>query len=170
MSVVTGKPNAAALRRTTRNRDQEGKMKERTLALIGLVAAGIAALALAGLAGAAGGNKLDAQLKGSNERPAAPASNRGSVEITLKAARVCWEFSITKIDGKPAAAHIHKGRPGVAGPVYVPLGTTFKRQGCTTASSSKIKAIRANPGRFYVNVHNAKHLGGAMRGQLRMHA
>jgi hypothetical protein len=145
-------------------------MKTRMLALIGLAAAGVAALALAGLAGAAGGNKLQAQLKGSNERPAAAATNRGRVEITLKAAKVCWEFTITKIDGKPAAAHIHKGAPGVAGPVFVPLGTTFKRQGCTSAPASKIKAIRAKPGAYYVNVHNAKHLGGAMRGQLRVHA
>ena len=145
-------------------------MKTRMLAAIGLVVAGVAALALAGLEGASGGNKLEAQLRGSNERPAAAATNRGRVEITLKTGKVCWEFYITKIDGKPSAAHIHKGRPGVAGPVFVPLGTTFKREGCTTASASQIRAIRANPGAFYVNVHNAKHLAGAMRGQLRVHA
>ena len=145
-------------------------MKGRLLVLIGLVAATVAALTAAGLAGAASGNKLGAQLRGSNERPAAPASNRGSVEITLKAGKVCWEFSVTRIDGKPNAAHIHKGRPGAAGPVFIPLGTTYKRQGCTSASASKINAVRANPSGFYVNIHNAKHLAGAMRGQLGMHA
>src|SRR5205085_11250708 len=74
---------------------------------------------------------------------------------------------ITKIDGKPTAAHIHKGRPGVSGPVYIAFGTTFKRQGCTTAPTAKIIAVAAKPSAFYVNVHNAKHLGGAMRGQLK---
>jgi hypothetical protein len=145
-------------------------MKGRLFVLIGIVAATVAALTAAGLAGAASGNKLDAQLRGSNERPVAPASNRGRVEITLKAGKVCWEFTLTKIDGKPNAAHIHKGRPGVAGPVFIPLGTTYKRQGCTSASASKISAVRANPRGFYVNIHNAKHLGGAMRGQLGTHA
>jgi hypothetical protein len=145
-------------------------MKGRLLVLIGVVAATVAALTPAGHARAAGGNKLGAQLRGSNERPAAPASNRGRVEITLKAGKVCWEFSVTKIDGKPNAAHIHKGRPGAAGPVFIPLGTTYKRQGCTSASASKIRAVRASPSRFYVNVHNAKHLAGAMRGQLGVHA
>jgi hypothetical protein len=141
-------------------------MKTRMLTLIGLVVA----LALAGIATASGSTKLSAQLKGNNERPAAPASNRGSVELTLKTGKVCWDFTIAKIDGKPAAAHIHKGRPGVAGPVYIPLGTTFKRQGCAPATAAQLKALRTNPGGFYVNVHNAKHLAGAMRGQLRVHA
>jgi hypothetical protein len=141
-------------------------MKTRMLALIGLVAA----LAVAGVATAGGSTKLAAQLRGANERPTAPASNRGSVEVTLKAGKVCWEFTIAKIDGKPNAAHIHKGRPGVAGPVFIPLGTTFKRQGCAPAKASQLKALRAHPGAFYVNVHNAKHLAGAMRGQLRVHA
>jgi len=146
-------------------------VKTRMLAVTALVGALVTALALVGLASAGGnGNKLSASLRGTNERPAAPASNRGSVEITLKATKVCWEFTVSKIDGKPTAAHIHKGRPGVSGPVYVPLGTTFKRQGCMSASGSQIRAIRSNPGGFYVNIHNAKHLGGAMRGQLHVHA
>jgi hypothetical protein len=140
------------------------------LGIIGLVAALVATLAVAGIATASGSSKLSAQLRGSNERPVAPATNRGRVEITLKTAKVCWEFYITKIDGKPTAAHIHKGRPGVSGPVFIPLGTTFKRQGCTSASASQIRAVRANPGAFYVNIHNAKHPAGAMRGQLRVHA
>ena len=30
----------------------------------------------------------------------------------------------------------------------------------------KIEAIETNPNRYYVNVHNAKYPGGAIRGQL----
>jgi hypothetical protein len=137
-----------------------------TIALTAVIAAG---LVLAAVATAKGSNRLHAQLRGTNEVPSAPASNRGSVEVTLKraAGKVCWEFTITKIDGKPTAAHIHKGKPGISGPVYIALGTTFKRQGCTTAPKTKINAVAARPSAFYVNVHNAKHLGGAMRGQLK---
>ena len=137
---------------------------------IAMLAAGLtAALVLATVATAKGSGKLHAQLRGTNEVPAAPASNRGSIEVTLKPAvgKVCWEFTITKIDGKGTAAHIHKGRPGKAGPVYIAFGTTFRRQGCTTAPRAKINAVVANPGAFYVNVHNLKHLAGAMRGQLK---
>jgi CHRD domain len=137
---------------------------------IAALAAGLAAaFVLAAVATASGGGHLHAQLRGTNEVPSAPASNRGTVEVTLKpsAGKVCWEFTITKIDGKGTAAHIHKGRPGKSGPVYIAFGTTFKRQGCTSAPKSKINAVASNPGAFYVNVHNLKHLAGAMRGQLK---
>jgi hypothetical protein len=137
-----------------------------TIAALGGLAV---ALVLAAVATASGSGKFHATLKGTNEVPAAPASNRGSVEVTLKpsSGKVCWEFTISKIDGKGTAAHIHKGKPGKSGPVYIAFGTTFKRQGCTSAPKSKINAVAANPGAFYVNVHNLKHLGGAMRGQLK---
>ena len=135
-----------------------------------LTAAGVAAasLAVAIAAGAATNatTKLEANLRGSNEN--APASNRGKTEIRLtpSTGKVCWETKLTKIDGKPNASHIHKGGKGVSGNVVVPLGAGYKRQGCTTAAKSLVKAIVKNPGSYYVNVHNAKHPAGAMRGQL----
>jgi hypothetical protein len=137
-----------------------------------VTAIGLTVCVAAGIAVAKGGNHLTAQLRGPNEKPAAPASNRGTVEIRLNAAtgKVCWDFTIAHIDGKGQAAHIHKGARGVAGPVFIPLGAGFKRQGCVSAPKAKIRAVAANPGGFYVNVHNAKHLAGAMRGQLRVDA
>ena len=145
-------------------------MRTRLIAFAALAAALLTGLVLAGVAGAKGTNKLEAQLRGANERPLAAATNRGRAEITLKpaAGKVCWEFYITKIDGKGNAAHIHKGGPGAAGPVFVPLGTTFKREGCSSATKAQIRAIAANPRGFYVNVHNAKHPAGALRGQLKI--
>ena len=143
-------------------------MRKTFLVLAALAAALATSLVLAGVATAKGGH-LTAQLRGANEVPKAPVSNRGRAEIRLNAAtgKVCWDFTITKIDGSGNAAHIHKGRPGAAGPVYIPLGTTFKRQGCASAPKAKIRAVAAHPSAFYVNVHNAKHPAGAMRGQLR---
>ena len=135
-----------------------------------LIAVGVAAssLAVAIAAGAASNaaTKLEAQLRGANE--GAPASNRGRAEIRLtpSTGRVCWETTIAKIDGKPNASHIHKGRRGVSGNVVVPLGAGYKRQGCTTAAKTLVRAIIRTPGAYYVNVHNAKHPAGAMRGQL----
>jgi hypothetical protein len=130
------------------------------LALVGVV--------MASAATSATGTKFEIALKGSNESPAAPASNKGKVELTLNArtGRVCWEFKLAHIDGAPNQAHIHKGRRGVSGNVVVPLGAGYKRQGCTTASKALVGTILRIPGGFYVNVHNAKHPLGAMRGQL----
>lgn len=138
----------------------------KALTAAGVAAASLAAALAAGAATNAGTTKLEANLRGSNE--GAPASNRGKTEIRLtpSSGKVCWATTITKIDGKPNASHIHKGRKGVSGNVVVPLGAGFKRQGCTTASKALVKAIIKNPGAYYVNVHNAKHPAGAMRGQL----
>ena len=110
--------------------------------------------------------KLEANLNGKAD--GAPKTNKGKAEVRLNAAtgKVCWEFTLAKIDGKPNQAHIHKGKAGVAGNVVVPLGASYKRQGCTSAAKSLVKAILKSPGSYYVNVHNAKHPAGAMRGQL----
>jgi hypothetical protein len=131
----------------------------------------LTALATALVAGAATAKttKLEAALRGANEKPAAAASNKGRAELRLNAAtgKVCWEFYLGKIDGKPTQAHIHLGKAGVSGDVVVPLGGNYKREGCTTAPKAMVKAILKKPGSYYVNVHNAKHPLGAMRGQLR---
>ena len=130
------------------------------LALVGVLAANAATSSRTA--------KFEIALKGTNEKPAAPASNKGKVELTLNTAtgKVCWDFKLTKIDGKPSQAHIHKGKAGVSGNVVVPLGANYKRQGCTSAAKSLVKSIAGHPGAYYVNVHNAKHPLGAMRGQL----
>jgi hypothetical protein len=147
-------------------------MRKGRFAIAVLTTALATGVMFAAIASAKGGNHLNAQLRGKNETPAAPASNRGKVEIKLMPAsgKVCWEFTIAKIDGAGNAAHIHKGKPGVSGPVFIALGTKFKRQGCAAAPKAKINAVAKSPGGFYVNVHNAKHLGGAMRGQLKVDA
>lgn len=110
--------------------------------------------------------QLEATLNGKAD--GAPKTNKGKAEVTLnaKTGKVCWEFKLAKIDGKPNQAHIHKGKAGVAGNVVVPFGASYKRQGCTSAAKSLVKAILKSPGSYYVNVHNAKHPAGAMRGQL----
>jgi hypothetical protein len=130
------------------------------LALVGVLAASAATSSTV--------TKFELALKGPNESPAAPASNKGTVELTLnaKTGKVCWEFKLAHIDGKPNQAHIHKGKRGASGNVVVPLGAAYKRQGCTTASKTLVKSILKTPAGFYVNVHNAKHPLGAMRGQL----
>jgi hypothetical protein len=143
----------------------------RAFIAVAVAGASLAAALAAGAATSVGTRTLVVQLRGSSETPAAPASNRGSVTLRLTPAsgRVCWTFRLAKIDGKPNQAHIHKGRRGVAGPVVVPLyarGKTYVARGCTSAKKTVVAAIVKHPTAYYVNVHNAKHPAGAMRGQL----
>ncbi|HEY3173103.1 MAG TPA: CHRD domain-containing protein [Thermoanaerobaculia bacterium] len=71
--------------------------------------------------------------------------------------------------GAPNASHIHRGAPGVAGPVVITLATSFPNNvatGSFTASDALSGEILANPLNFYVNVHNAEFPDGAIRGPL----
>jgi hypothetical protein len=139
----------------------------RTITALVISAVALVAV-LAANAAAAKTVSFEVALKGKNETPAAPATNKGKAELKLNTAtgKVCWEFKLAKIDGKPSQAHIHKGKAGVSGNVVVPLGANYKRQGCTKAAPSLVKSIANHPAAYYVNVHNAKHPLGAMRGQL----
>ena len=127
----------------------------------------VASLPVAGAAASIekGGGSLHATLTGKAETPKGDPDGSGTAEVKITGTKVCWEIKASKV-ATLVAAHIHKGRPGVAGPVVVPFGKTYKSKGCVTASAALTAAILKNPGAYYVNVHNAKYPGGALRGQL----
>ncbi len=137
---------------------------------IKIVVAGavIALICIAGASGALlkGGNSLHATLIGKVEVPKGDPDGKGTVEVKINGKSVCWEFKVSKV-AKLLAAHIHKGRAGVSGPVVVPFGSAYKSKGCVTAPAAVAAAIKSNPSAYYVNVHNAKYPAGALRGQLR---
>lgn len=120
-----------------------------------------------------GGKALVAKLTGANA--SAHVGDHGNVVVRLnaKTLKVCWSFSNLKLtplgaaSATPTASHIHTGTAGVIGAVLVPFGTSFARSGCSTTTKAIIDAILANPGGYYVNVHNASYPGGAIRGQLK---
>ncbi len=77
-----------------------------------------------------------------------------------------WKLTFHNLTGKAIAAHIHRARPGKAGPVIVPLCGP-----CSSgkAGSSKISAATATAiksGGAYVNVHTPKNAAGEIRGQI----
>ena len=137
-------------------------MKFRSVVAVGVLAA---LVLVAAAVGAVQKNSLHATLNGKVEVPKGDPDGRGTAEIKITGSKVCWELKTSKI-ATPKAAHIHKGRPGKAGPVVVPLGATYKAKGCATATMAVASAIQRNPARYYVNVHNAKYPAGAVRGQL----
>ena len=80
---------------------------------------------------------------------------------------VSYKLTFRNLTGKAAAAHIHKGKPGKAGPVIVPLcgPCTSGKSGKATISKAAATAIEQGSG--YVNVHTAKNAAGEIRGQVR---
>jgi hypothetical protein len=131
-----------------------------------------ATLLLATPAGAAV-KRLQANMTGAQEAPAAgDPDGSGTANLRLNRAKktVCFTIKAQNI-GDVAAAHIHRGAKGVAGGIEVELigapksGTRFT--GCQHGvSRSLIREISKHPRRFYVNVHTTAFQGGAIRGQL----
>ena len=153
------------------------------------VAAGVALLFGVGTVGGlavANGNRtnLRADLSGANEVPPADPDGDGRARVELKVeegrGEVC--FSIRFDDtGTPNRGHIHVGLSGANGGIVVPLfelaaapadprndelESRRRIEGCVPAAPAVLNDIAANPAGYYVNLHNARFPGGAIRGQL----
>lgn len=147
-------------------------MGKRTWIVLSLVA--LLTLAAVGFAttGSAFGPSIEADMTGPEEVPPGDPDGTGEGEFSLNQGqgKVCFSLEAENI-APATAAHIHLGGPGVAGPIVVPLTapTDGSSQGCTTGiDPAIIKAIRKDPGNYYVNVHNAEYPPGAVRGQLEL--
>jgi len=141
------------------------------------MAAPVAALALAGfVAGAApaGASHIvtktfTTDLNGFEEAPG-PGDPDGSgvarVTVDTATGRICYVIRVANI-APATAAHIHEAPPGQAGPVRQGLiaPTRGRSAGCVT-NYQLAGEIAADPGDYYVNVHNPMYPGGAVRGQL----
>lgn len=111
-----------------------------------------------------------ASMTGAKEPGGGDSNGKGSFSATIQGQRLCYGITVGNI-GRPNGAHIHRGRAGVSGPVVIPLtqpttGSPGASGACVTVGATLLGQIRANPGRFYVNVHNSAFPGGAVRGQL----
>jgi hypothetical protein len=111
---------------------------------------------------------LEASLTGEKEVPGPGDPNgRGEADVKVYKEKVCYELEVKRI--KPAtAAHIHRGRPSVAGDIVVELKapTDGSSESCKAISKQLSKKLREHPSRYYVNVHNDPYPDGAIRGQL----
>jgi hypothetical protein len=140
-----------------------------------LAACGVAAFAIAGCETAnevvneVVGNNFRADLSGSKEVPPADPDGWGRAKVTINDAAntICTDLEVRDI-GEVTAAHIHRGGPGVNGPVVVTLDAPDDNDSddCDTKDDALVDEIRHNPGGFYVNVHTAAYPNGAIRGQL----
>ena len=140
----------------------------RVLIALALVA-GLVAVSAASAA-ATGGRPLSTTLTGAAEVPGpGDADGEGSAAITVNPGQgqICYWLEVSGI-APAVAAHIHVGPVGVAGPVVVPLAppTSGSSSGCADVDRDLALAIVHDPAAYYVNVHNADHPAGAVRGQL----
>jgi len=151
--------------------------KTRLLFLITLISVLVLAVAVtpafAKKIGPHGGRPLYATMTGANEVPGpGDPDGAGSALLTLNQGQgeICFQIQVTNLTLPATGAHIHTGTAGVPGGVLVPLtppDATGMSTGCATGlSKSLIKAIRQNPGDYYVNVHTTDYPAGAVRGQL----
>ncbi len=131
-----------------------------------VMAAGLAVGAAA--AADVGGRPFHATLTGAAERPnPGDADGAGTAKITINPGKsqVCWELTASAI--APATmAHIHVGDAETAGGVVVTLTPPSDGSSTGCAEDEDAAAILANPGGYYVNIHNADFKAGAIRGQL----
>ena len=140
-----------------------------------------------------GGTPFMAVLTPGTEVPVPPGGDpnpnaAGVAVLTLNSGQeeICFEISFSGLSGLLSDAHIHVGPPGVRGPVVVPFAApvapllpavtegTIAR--CVPADRDLIKAIRKDPGNYYVNLHTRSvpapaqlpndRPGGAIRGPL----
>jgi hypothetical protein len=130
----------------------------------------VAGFGLAAFQAAPAAKGLTATLSGAQNAPnPGDADGTGSASVTFQdgAQNVCYKLSVDNI-AAPTAAHIHRGKPGESGPPVVPLATPAngESEGCVTVEAEVAGEIEADPGSFYVNVHNAEFKPGAIRGQL----
>ena len=139
----------------------------RKRSLLASVAVVIVAVGLSGGVAIAQVPQHHVTLTGAKETPTtADPNGSGEFSWSLDGTRLCYLLTAKKI-GTAAAAHIHRGAAGVAGPVRVELAApNHASVGCTTLSSALATALRDHPRRFYVNVHTAAFPNGAIRAQL----
>jgi Cu/Zn superoxide dismutase len=140
---------------------------------VGACVASLSTVALVGVSSAATSTKYTASMTGAQEVPAVYSKATGTATITVTGKRLCYVIVSKNLSGVPQAGHIHSGKKGKAGPVFVALfakPTPLKQHkvsGCVTVKASQLKAIAAKPSGFYVNVHTKKYPDGALRGQLK---
>ena len=129
---------------------------------------------LAGCAAQPGNQRatLYVSMTGIQEVPGPGDSDgNGTVEIRVVPASgsLCWNLYARAI-GRATAAHIHRGAAGASGPPVVTLTTpdaNGRSQGCVEIDQQLARQMSMAAQEFYVNVHNADHPQGAIRGQLR---
>jgi hypothetical protein len=161
-------------------------MRWRKNPILAVVAILVALMTFVAATAAASDNRVElrAELLGANEVPPADPDARGVAEVTLKLhkSEICFAVEYRRV-GTPNRGHIHFAPAGVNGGIVVtffdlvmpaapatdPLFDQLEKRrlrDCVSVDPVLLEAIAANPSDYYVNLHNSRFPGGAIRGQL----
>jgi hypothetical protein len=139
-----------------------------------VLAVAAAALVMVAFAGAAEIYKVSATLTPRSEVPAPKGATAASGAFTgtyvenKTGAVLKWKLTFSHLTGKALAAHIHKARAGVSGPVVVPLCGPCHSGQTGTVKITKATVAALEKHNAYVNVHTPKNMGGEIRGQVKV--
>jgi CHRD domain len=120
-------------------------------------------------------------LAGREEVPPADLDGEGRAKVTLntKTGEVCFRLRFSST-GTPNRGHIHVGDTGANGGIAIAFFELVDQPAdprnddleegrfadCVSADPSLVKQIAEDPTGYYVNLHNARFPGGAVRCQL----
>jgi hypothetical protein len=147
-------------------------MKKLGAAVIALVALAATATALAAVAKETYSYKATMTLGQEVPKAKAPATAGGSFKATVTEnggkRSIRWTLTFHNLSGKATAAHIHKGKPGVAGGVILALCGPCKSGATGNVSTSTAVGDALEHGNAYVNVHTDKNAAGEIRGAVKL--
>ena len=131
-----------------------------------LIAGPVTAAALVAAPTYAAIDSYKATLLGANEVGAGDPDGFGFALLAIDnvANTVSWSILALGIDLPLTGAHIHSGAAGINGPVIVNFSGAFSGNGLADPDLALITPVSSM--NYYVNIHNAAYLGGALRGQL----
>jgi hypothetical protein len=107
----------------------------------------------------------------SGDRSAGDPDGRGVAAVGIDGGATRYYIWVTSV-AEPTAAHIHEGAAGSIGEVVIDLEASFTEvaNGVFVAhgevNNGSTASVLADPGGFYVNVHNGEFPSGAIRGQV----
>lgn len=117
-------------------------------------------------------NKVNftAAINGSSEVPTTPSTANGTFTGTLDKTTRVLTYKVEYSGLTPTAGHLHRGAPGVNGPVVVGFDAnavkTSPVQGTATLRQTFADSLMA--GQVYVNLHTTAYPGGEIRGNISM--
>ena len=105
-------------------------------------------------------------------KPTAPTGAGGLFTSTVTkdgpTYAISWKLTYRKLSGPAVAAHVHRGRAGVAGGVILALCGPCRNGQTGRSTITKAVAEAMRRGTAYVNVHTAKNAAGEIRGQAKL--
>jgi hypothetical protein len=93
----------------------------------------------------------------------------GDLHCDTVPGKMIWTLTFQGLTGPALLAHIHTGKPGVAGPVLIPLCAPCRSGAHGTFFVTRKQFVAIGNG-AYVNVHTKKNPLGEIRGQLKLSA